>query len=64
MAEASAAADSPSAPWRVRAALARAAGVELPADQGPLEEELALLPERSQITAELAAWALGGASDA
>lgn len=51
--------DVASAPWRVRAALARAAGVEVPAHEGPEEEELALLPARDRICAELAAWALG-----
>ena len=64
VAEAGEVADPPSAPWRLRGALTRAAGLELSSDQGPLEEELALLPERNKITAELTAWALGGASDA
>lgn len=47
-----------SAPWRLRAALARAADVSIPAGEGPAEEELALLPERDPITSELATWAL------
>lgn len=60
VAEASLAEEPPEgdAPWRVRSALARAGGLELPA-RGPGEEELALLPWREEIAAELSAWALG-----
>jgi len=55
---AEAVAEDSQAPWRLRAALARAAEVSLPEAAGPEQEELALLPERDAITAELATWAL------